>query len=279
MPNPLYDLYSFSDYKTLLKARLHFLRKKKASLSWRNIAEKIPMQATYLSKALNDKKTHLSEDDLFRICRWLDLKIGEIEFVLLLRSENMTNEKDRKEFLIQRIQDLKKKRVLSTDYTSAEIQELTNEMSYLLDPISVLVHVALFVPKYKKDPLLLCSQLGIAQAKLKKSLEILSKCDYVQLGKLPFSVTSVNTKSPHFGREHPFTRTHQAAIKSSLLFRLTQTSEEKKESFVATFTMDDKGFDASRKAFEDFIKKIHAISSASKDEKLFQLNFDLLEWF
>lgn len=279
MSKPPYDFYSYSDYKTLLKERLAHLRLKKASLSWRSIAEKIPMQSTYLSKALNDSKTHLSEDDLFKICQWLECKLVEIEFVMLLRSENMTAEKERKEYLTKKIQDLKKQRVISADYVENTVENVSHHMNYMLDPISVLVHGALFVPKFKKDPTLLCSLLGISQAKLKKSLEVLDRCEYVTLGTKVFEVGAVHLKSPHFGREHPLTRIHQTAMKSSLLSRLGQTSEENKESFLVTFTMDDRGFDAAKKAFEEFIKKIQGITKSSRHEKLYQLNFDLLEWF
>ncbi len=274
-----FDLYSYTDYKLLLKERLIHLRKKKASLSWRSIAEKIPIQATYLSKSLNDPKTHLSEDDLFRVCQWLEIKPVELEFVLLLRSANTTQEQERRDYLIKKIQDLKKKRVISADYVDAQVQNLTNEMTYLLDPITVITHAALFISKFKKDPLLLCSQLGISQKKLKKSLEALSNCEYVVLGKKAFEVISVSSKSPHFGREHPLTRIHQMALKSSLVSRLNQTPEESKESFIVTFTMDESGFHASKEAFAEFIKKVQAISTAARHEKLYQLNFDLLEWF
>ncbi len=274
-----YDVYSYLEYKTLLKERLSFLRKQKPALSWRSIAEKIPIQATYLSKSLNDSKTHLSEDDLFRICQWLDFKSNEVEFVLLLRSSNTTNDRDRKDYLGKKIQDIKKKRIISAEYVEAQVQNLTNEMIYLLDPVTVLIHAALFISKYKKDPLLLCPQLGISQAKLKKSLQSLSNCEFVELGKKAFEVTSVSLKAFHFGREHPLTRTHQTGLKSSLTSRLNQTSEEQKESFIVTFTMDEKGFNATKEAFADFIKKVQSITKSSRHEKLYQLNFDLLEWF
>ncbi len=274
-----FNLYSFSNYKVLLKERLSSLRKEKPALSWRSIAEKINIQATYLSKSLNDDRTHLSEDDLFRICEWLDLTTSDIEFVLLLRAANTTQDRNRKEFLLNKLQDLKKKRIISADFVDAQVQTLNHDMNYLLDPITVLIHIALFIPKYKKDPLQLCSQLGITQAKLKKSLQALSNCDFIILGKKQFEVVSVYSKSPHFGREHPLTRTHQTGLKSTLMSRLNQTAEEAKESFVVTFTMDDKGFNASKEAFADFIKKIQGISKSSRHEKLYQLNFDLLEWF
>jgi hypothetical protein len=148
----------------------------------------------------------------------------------------------------------------------------------LLDPICVLVHVALFISKYKKDPLQLCSLLGISKEKLKHELQVLNNCTYIVLGKSPFDVQSVSAKAPHFGREHALTRTHQAALKTALMTRLGQTSEESKESFIVTFTMDEKGFKAAKEEFGEFIKKIQTIYKSARHERLYQLNFDLLEW-
>lgn len=282
MSKSAFDLYSYSQYKSLLKDRLRFLRDSKPHLSWRFIALKIPMQPTYLSKALGESKAQLSEDDVFRICQWLEFRNEETEFVLLVRSANVTGEKERREFLIKKIEDLRKRRVVSADYVETQAEELGNEMDYLLDPMAVLVHGALFLSRFKNDPLLLCSQLGISETRLKKVLKSLQQCRYIALGSEQFRIKEVFSKSPHFGREHPLTRIHQIAMKSVLMSRLSQTAEEDKESFLATFTMDEKNFAEVKAAFHEFIRKTQEIAQPSRQDKthkLFQLNFDFLKWF
>lgn len=282
MATEIFDTYSYSNYKTLLKDRLQQLRKSKPAISWRGIAERIPMQPTYLSKALNDEKAHFSEDDLFRIAGWLELKPDEIDFVLLLRAENASREKERKEFLVKKLGDLRKKRVISADFVESQARDLNDQMAYLLDPTTVLIHVALSITRFKKDPQQLCTLLAISTAKLRKSLETLAKCGYVTLGKSPYQIDEVNTVTPHFGREHPLTRVHQMALKSLLMSRLAQTPEEKKESFLVTFSMSEDDFGKAKGAFDEFIKKIRALAKPTKHDKsykLYQLNFDLLEWF
>lgn len=282
MAGEIFDPYSYSNYKSLLKDRLQQLRRTRPALSWRSIAERIPMQATYLSKALNDEKAHFSEDDLFRIAGWLELKPDEIDFVLLLRAENSSRERERKEFLARKLGDLRKKRVISADFVETQARDLNEQMAYLLDPVTVLIHVALSITRFKKDPRLLCTLLAISPAKLRKSLETLAKCGYVKLGASPFQIKEVNPVTPHFGREHPLTRVHQIALKSLLMSRLAQTAEEKKESFLVTFSMSEDDFGAAKAAFEEFIKKIRALAKPTEHDRsyrLYQLNFDLLEWF
>lgn len=282
MQDSVYDLYSYSDYKALIRERLPHLRKSKPALSWKWVADKVPMQPTYLSKALNPGKAHLSEDDLFRIGQWLDFKPDEVDYILLLRAQNISTQKERKEFLTKKINDIKKRRVISVEYVETHAQSLNHEMAYMLDPLTVIIHVALFIPQIKSDPLRLCSHLAISREKLKSSLEILSQCEYVKLGEKPFHVEKVFSRALHFGRQHPLTRTHQTALKAMLLSRLGQTPEESKESFLVTFTMKESGFVKVKAAFDDFLKKTRDIAQNEKGpttDKVYQLNFDLLEWF
>jgi hypothetical protein len=171
---------------------------------------------------------------------------------------------------------------VSADYVESKAQDLSHEVEYLLNPTTVLIHGALYITKYKNDPLLLCSQLGISQTVLKQSLQTLNKCQYIVLGKSPYQIEKLQTVSPHFGREHPLTRVHQMALKSLMTSRLNQTSEEKKESFLVTFTMDEEGFDKVKEAFHNFLKVAREHAKPSRNDKLYklyQMNFDLLEWF
>ncbi len=282
VPKVAYNPYSYTDYKLLLKERLSDLRKSKPYLSWRGIAEKIPMQATYLSKALSNGKAHLSEDDLYCLCNHLEFGLDDLEYVLLLRAEATARDKGRREFLAKKIQDIRKNRVISADYVESQAQSMNHEMNYLLDPVTVIIHCSLHISKFKSNPTVLCALLGISQSKLSKSLEILRDCQYITLGKGKFEVESLQNKSPHFGRQHPLTRIHQAAMKSNLMSRLNQTSEDSKESFFATFTMDEKGFQLVKGAFEEFLRKTREIAKPARHDRLYkvyQLNFDLLEWF
>jgi hypothetical protein len=74
-------------------------------------------------------------------------------------------------------------------------------------------------------------------------------------------------------------RAHQNSYKTILQSRLNLTTEEQKESFMVTFTMDDEGFQQAKTLFNEFISNIQQLAFKSKNEHVYQLNFDLLKWF
>ena len=55
------------------------------------IAERVGVQASYLSRVLNDEKAQFSEDQLYRILEVLGFNEEEREFLFLLRTYEMTS--------------------------------------------------------------------------------------------------------------------------------------------------------------------------------------------
>ena len=152
-------------------------------------------------------------------------------------------------------------------------------MAYLFTPLAIVVHVALFIKSYQKNPRLLCPQLGISDVALKNILQILDASDYVVLADDdPFKVLEVKSKYPHFGREHPLMRAHQTTLKTMLQSRLNQTAESEKESFLVTFSMDEAGFKKVSEEFRKFVSKVQSVSFDGKHTNVYQLSFDFLKW-
>lgn len=274
-----YDLYQYSDYKQALRDRVSFLKVGSVTWTLKKLADKIPVQYTFLSKVLNSPESHLNEDHLFRAATALDFLPDEIDYLLLLRSLAITGDFNRKEFLTRKIESIKKLRSISADHNRLSSIELQQVIAYLLNPLCMLTHVALSIPEIQRNPQSLCSLLGVSNAKLKQILELLEANSFIELGEKRFEVTEVKDAVTHFGREHPLMRVHQSALKSSLQNRLNQTQEDFKESFFVTFLMDDKGFEKIQNLFKKFIADVQQIKNEAEDTNVFQLSFDLLKWF
>lgn len=274
-----YDLYQYSDYKQALKDRVSFLKAGSIQWTFKKLADKIPVQYTFLSKVLNSTESHLNEDHLFRAAMSLDFLPDEIDYLLLLRSSAITGEFNRKEFLTKKIENIKKLRSISANHSSLSSIDLQQEMAYLLNPLCMLIHVALSIPDIQKNPQSLCSLLGLSHAKLRQILELLEANNFIELGEKKFEVIEVKDAITHFGREHPLMRIHQTTLKSSLQNRLNQTQEDFKESFFVTFLMDDKGFEKIQNLFKKFIADVQQIKNEAEDTNVFQLSFDMLKWF
>lgn len=278
-PATLSSVYASQSYRDAIKDRLKYLRADRASLTLKRLAEKIDVQYTYLSRCLNADSSHLSEDHVYALGRNLDLLPEEIDFVLLLRSWETARDEHRKAVLFARIDQIRKIRIGSADAKTFDPLQFESEVAYLFSPLAIIVHVALFIKDFQKNPRALCPLLGIGPEKLKELLLILNKSDYVVLADSdPFTVTEVKSKYPHFTRNHPLMRAHQATMKTLLQSRLGQTAEPEKESFIVTFTMDDAGFARVRDEFKSLVSRIQQISCEGKHQHVYQLNFDFLKW-
>lgn len=276
------QIYSFKDYKKIIQARLRDLKKGPRPLTLRKMADQIPIQYTYLSKVMNHDEYDLGEDHLFSICRMLGFQGEESEYILLLRAWKISNDSERKKHLFNKIEQMRRQKKLNSEHVEGEAVKVAQETRYLFNPLCLIVHVALTSQILRKNPQVLCSKLGIDLKQLKEILKILAEFDLIELESDQLTVKSVNKLRFHLSRAHPLTRVHQSLLKNTLQTRLSQTEEEDKQSFMATFTLDAKGFEMIQEEFQNFLKKVESIAGRSKNpqdhQNVYSLNFDLFKW-
>ncbi len=278
LKNHQFCIYEFDDYKFIIKNKLKLLKSEFPGISLQKIAQNINIQYTFLSKILNSDSVHISEDHLYKFCKNLFFNEDEIEYLFLLRSKESSECPDRKNHLIKKIKnfqtihqntklEIQNKKILQTEY----------DIKYLFDPYIMVVHAALSIHQFQKNPKNLCTLLQLSLNKIEEYLIILEKLEYIKIGKNNFEIIEVFDKFPHFSPDHPLTRIHQMSIKSFLLNRLSQTSESDKESFFVTFTMDPNGFQKTKSLFRKFISDVQKITFEGQRKNLYQLNFDLIK--
>jgi transcriptional regulator with XRE-family HTH domain len=272
------DVYGEKSYKTAIRARIHVLQSQKRAITLKKIAKRIRIQYTYLSKALNDPRAHLSEDRLFRLCRLLELGLEETDFVLLLREYETAEDPEWREHLFSRVERLRRARTLEADVQEFHTAKLDREMDYLFDPLAKVVLISLFIPEYLKNPRLLCPQLGITPARLRLVLQRLADVGHIELDESGTGVRKLLRSHIHYGRDHPLMRVHQSLLKTMIHSQLLRVPEEDKHSLLVTLTLDRAGFEAAKEEFQKYLKALEGIAKRSKDEGAYQLSFDLFRW-
>jgi uncharacterized protein (TIGR02147 family) len=273
------DIYSESDYKLILRKRVKELAQTKKGLTLQRIAGQIPIQNTYLSKALRDEKTHLNEDHLFKICKILEFFPQEIDYVSLLRARAITDDSSRRSYLEGKLSRLRQGSQRSAEIPEFDTRQLTQEMAYLFDPLCILVQVAMFIDEYRENPRKLCSVMGIPTSKLKQTLTTLENMNFIRLGEDGFRVLEVRQSQVHYGADHPLMRTHQSLLRSRALAYLAQVPEEQKHCFMGTFSADEATFDKIKTRFRAFLKEVEPLISRAPSKNVYQMNFDLFTWF
>ena len=273
------DIFEFSDYKKAIQERILFLKKKKSSWTFKKIAAHLQIQATYFSKVFYSDTHHFSDDDLFKMGQILQLSVHEIDFLILLKSYEICTHPDRKNILKTKIEKIQKEKPLNTDIINKSSMVFNNEVDYLLNPLCVLIHVALMSELIRKDPRQLATKLGLKTQQLKTYINTLKLNELIQTDpEDPWKITNVKHWRTHFHRDHPLVRTSQNLMRQLSLSRLSQTAENEKQSLNFTFTLDPEAFEKTKQEFQHFIKKVENISKTSRHNEVYQMNFDLFKW-
>ncbi|MBC7397360.1 MAG: DUF4423 domain-containing protein [Bdellovibrionales bacterium] len=268
------------DYRVTLRQKIADIQQKQPSFTLKKLAAKIPIQYTYLSKAMNHPKVHLGEDDLFTLCEQLKFLPEERDFILMKRALATTANSDRKKYLQQKIEAVLKKQTLNAETQGYSSQTQAQEVQYLFDPLCVIVQVSLGIESVRKNPALLCEKLGIGFSELKLTLQKLVRNEIIELEEgSSIKIKRVLRNSLHYGPDHPFMRVHQSLLKTAIASQLLRCPEEAKQSFVATFTMDESSFDRIQQEFRSFLKNVETIARKSRAVQVYQMNFDLFRWF
>ncbi|MEQ1877818.1 MAG: DUF4423 domain-containing protein [Bdellovibrionia bacterium] len=271
------DLYTEDNYKIVLKKRVKDLARTKKSFTLTKVAKLIPIQNTYLSRVLNDEKTHLNEDHLFKMCKLLEFFPQEIDYLFLLRSRALATDASRAGFLDSKINRIRQESQRSASFQEFGSHRLNQEMAYLFDPLCTLVHVALFIDEHRTNPRKLGSQLGITQARLKQILAKLRDVGFIEL-ESDFEVKAVNQNQVHYGTDHPLMRTHQSLLRSKGAAQLNNTPEDEKHCFMGTFSADPETFAQIKSRFQAFLKEAEALVTKAPSKSVYQMNFDLFKW-
>jgi uncharacterized protein (TIGR02147 family) len=272
------NLFSESNYKTIIRQRVKEFSRTRRKLTLQKLAGRIAIQNSYLSRALNDEKTHLNEDHLYKVCKILEFFPQEIDYVFLLRAKANTDDPERRSFLDDKLNRLRQSDQRSANFQEFDNRTLNEEIAYLFDPLCNLVMVAMFIEDYRVNPRKLCAPLGISVDKLKQVLHKLSNLNFIELGDDAFTVIKVHSHQIHYGTDHPLMRTHQNLLRGKSSTHLGQVPEEEKHCFMGTFSADLKTFEKIKTRFQAFMKEAEQLIADAPSEQVFQINFDLFKW-
>lgn len=271
------NLYEFEDYKAAIKSAVKNRGEDKKSLSLKRIAEKIKIQYTYLSKVLNDQKSHLNEDHLFAISELLHLLPDEIDYLFLLRSLAIATTTDRKTYLQNKINLYRRKQNLSVEMREFSGSHLNEEVNYLFDPLCLIIHVSLFIKDYREQPRRLCSVLGLSPERLQVSLRRLADLDFITLDEKG-NVTEVMKNKMHYGTDHPLMRTHQQLLSSLSSAQFLRLNEGQKQRVMITFSSSQEMFPVLVEKFQKLMKEMESKVGESRSTHVYQMNFELFHW-
>lgn len=272
-------IFDHTDYKHVLKERVKDLKKTRPKFSLQYLATTLDIQYTFLSKVLNSASHNLNEDQIFTAGYALEFLDDEVDYLLLLRSHQATQNKTRKNFLFQKISSLQKRHSLSLNKAEPTSHQMLEDMRYLMDYQALVIHAALSIKAIQKNPLSLTSLMGIEPAKLKETLVLLNQMGRIEYDPKSHEVKKIIHSRLHFGKDHPLTRMHQLVMKTAFNQMSFSKSEDKKENLFITFTTNPEGFEKIKKQMKHFMSDVQKITFDHKHSGVYQMNLDFLEIF
>lgn len=271
-------LFDQDDYREIIRTRVRDLSRQRRSFTLKKVAQAVPMQYTYLSRALNRDDTHLSEDQLYSVCQQLDFFTDELEYVFALRAHAVARHAGRRAHILKTIEKIRRSQDIQAPQEETRSGVGAREAQFLLSPLAWLVYFSLAIAEYRSNPRKLCSLYGLSELKLQEILRNLAEQTLIETDASPWKVTRVLKNHFHYSPTHPLIRIHQHLLKDFAGHHLQKILEDEKTSFMATFNADPKALELIQRKFREFIREVEKIAVQAPSKKTYQLVFDLFAW-
>jgi uncharacterized protein (TIGR02147 family) len=270
------ELLSHSCYKALLREKQKAKVKATPNLTWKFIAGKVRVQHTYISRSFHREDVHLSEDHLYEVMELLQFDTFEKEYLLLLRAKALASSAARKAYVEQRLVTLVNEHIVKVDVRKKEASP--EQTAFLMNPLMIVIYVALHAPHYANSPVRLERVLGITCDQLERHLKHLEELGMIRYDAVKKCVPQVNRSTMHFPKEHPLMSGHQQIMRHLSAARVARLEDHEKVNFTATFTASAGAFAKIREEFYKFLSEAQKIAGQDKDERVYQMAFDLFPW-
>ena len=270
-------IYDFDDYKEVLKK---FLLEKKANISKRftfqKMADACVVEKAYLSRVLNND-AHLNQDQLFAACSFLGFSSEQKRFVSLLHARQRSSLKNLQDDLSEQIRATRSRNRKTDSHITAQSMNLDSEAinQYFLDPNAQLVHMFFTTSKYAGDLEAIGRCLGLSMDTL---IEILNRLQALKLIELESGKYVVRQRDFHLSAESPLFRAYRLGVRVRAYEKLQNSRSKDNYSFSVIFSSNEETRAKIHAEFLKYLQRVEKWVKDGKEEEVYQMNFDLMNW-
>jgi uncharacterized protein (TIGR02147 family) len=262
-------VFEFDDYRKLLDAWVK-LRPKSGRGVYKNIAEYLRVSPVFISQVLNgDRK--LTQDQAFLLSKFMKLTPLEQEFFILLVAADRADHFEYKDFLNQRISDMRseknkiRNRILPTEYT------LTGEAQYqfFAHLNYTLVLLALTLPGLNQVQKI-AAYYGLSESQVQQAVDFLVRNG---LAVLEQNTIIAGSRKVHLTKDHPINFIRHLQFRNLAMKNLEKANQDDL-FFSAALTLNRKDFFWIKEQILDFVGKVTRRVGESSPELVSALNID-----
>jgi hypothetical protein len=273
------SVFSQRNYKSAILALLERRRSDALNASqWTNtaIATACNVQKTYWSRVVNGQ-ADLNGDQLFLALKFLDATLDERRFITLLHQRDRSELADRRSVLDKEISAFRTQAIDAKDHVSSVKSAASADgmQLYYLDPMVQLIHLFLTIDRYAEHPEQLTTKLGIASGALNSALSLLRSLGIITTRDRRVVVLK---DSMHLPANSPIIKPYQIMNRLKGLEKLQRSIGKEQHAYTLFFSADDDARAEILTKFMLFLKQVETIVRPAKCAKVFQMQFDLLDW-
>jgi hypothetical protein len=268
------NLFFADTYKQLLKEAMQ--RNQAKRIRFTALADAIRVQRPYLSKVMKGA-ADLNRDQLFLAASFLSLSKEEAHFAELLLERDRSTLAARKKILEKQISEIQgqHKEIKKNLEAPAAIVSAEDLSRYYLDPMLLVIHIGLTIPRFQEDTELLRKRLGFQRARFQEALFALEQIGLVSLQKNKAQLLKDHL---HLPKDSPLFAAHQSLLRMFCLQHLQSQKKKEDTVFSVTFSATEAVRARVHEKFLAFIREVEQEVRGADPAEIYQMNFDLFQW-
>lgn len=270
------SVFQSTDYKELIKSRLHELKAQNPHYNFQNLAKECGVQKTYLSKVLNGDEADLNSDQLFLAVGYLGFAPEEKRYVTILHQWQRAYVPLRKTHLENELTEIRRTNEKSEHHVPAPPVEVSSPtlVDYYLDPDSQLTHMFLSIERFANKHEIIRQKLDLSKERFSQILKRLLQLKVVVLKKGNYLVERGHM---HLPWDSSLIVPYRTLLRLRGIERVNKAGK-RAYSYSVIFTASPKEREIIQKEFVEFLKRFDPIVRKAPSKEVYQMNFDLFDW-
>lgn len=271
------NLFNCNNYRSLITKVVSESKGRGQPLTYKSLAETARIQAPYLTKVVNGQ-AELSQDQTYLMAQGMGLNLEEESFFSLLVEYERSGVAERKKRLknqIDQIRDrqLKVQRVVKV---KSELALGNGAANYHLDIHCQIIHMALTISTFAKNPKKLCDIIDISANRLYGILNVLRDQELIVID-TKGSVLMLK-EHLHLPSDSPLFQSRQAQLRAATSYRALIGDDHLNHSFQVMFSADANTAVEIKLILNEALSKIESIVKEAPAEGVYQFGFDFSKW-
>jgi len=270
------NIFEYLDYRLIIKDSLYNLKLIKPSVTLEKLADSCRVQKTYLSKVLNHGG-NLNTDQIYLAAEYFGFNQIQTDYLFLIHDYDQCVVDKRKKELLRQIHKIQKEQLNTQSHLKVKSEELQLEalQEYYADPYYQIIHIFLTIKYYQENPNEIREKLNLSEDKFQNYLHKLIKMNIIILENKSYKSHIDNI---HLPSHSSMMKAYRTMTRIQALQKLNTLDDHNSYNFSVVFSTDQKTRDKIHQNFLEFLKETQKLVSKSKEEDVFQMNFDLLKW-